>query len=213
MGGWTAVDLYSVVLHEVGHALGLGHSDVPGAVMYPYYRQASGLTADDVAGIQALYGSGGAPAADPGTPALPPPDPSTPSEPGPPLAAASDSDHTHEPPSRALSSDHTHAVGADDSHGSGNPFRAVLRPDAAVAVDRLARNYDRLDLLGLPHHQRNRIRRCGRNGRLKLEHLQRRFGSRIRDEELDGRSSATGGHQCGDRAGLMTRLGTPPGVR
>ena len=77
----TAVDLYSVVLHEVGHALGLGHSDVPGAVMYPYYRQASGLTADDVAGIQALYGSGGAPAADPGTPALPPPDPSTPSEP------------------------------------------------------------------------------------------------------------------------------------
>ena len=66
---WAAgatMDLYSVVLHEAGHALGLGHSDVPGAVMYPYYRQATGLTADDVAGIQALYGSGGTPAADPG---------------------------------------------------------------------------------------------------------------------------------------------------
>ena len=34
-----SVDLYSVTLHELGHALGLGHSDVPGAVMYPYYRR------------------------------------------------------------------------------------------------------------------------------------------------------------------------------
>ncbi len=50
------VDLYSVALHEAGHALGLGHSDQPGAVMYPYYHQASGLTSDDIAGIQDLYG-------------------------------------------------------------------------------------------------------------------------------------------------------------
>ena len=51
------VDLYSVALHEAGHALGLGHSDRPGAVMYPYYKQATGLTDDDIAGIRALYGS------------------------------------------------------------------------------------------------------------------------------------------------------------
>lgn len=69
------VDLYSVALHEAGHALGLGHSDRPGAVMYPYYKLSTGLTDDDIAGIRALYGSNVAP-----TPTLPPtlPPPPTP---------------------------------------------------------------------------------------------------------------------------------------
>ena len=49
------VDLFSVALHEAGHALGLGHSDVPGAVMYPYYHEATGLSAEDIAAIQTLY--------------------------------------------------------------------------------------------------------------------------------------------------------------
>jgi hypothetical protein len=88
------LDLYSVALHEAGHALGLGHSDQPGAVMYPYYHQASGLTWDDIAGIQDLYGAPeeAAPPSPPTTgptnpPPAPPvaPPPSAPTGPQPPV--------------------------------------------------------------------------------------------------------------------------------
>ncbi|MFN3325343.1 MAG: matrixin family metalloprotease [Bryobacteraceae bacterium] len=49
------VDVFSVALHEAGHALGLGHSDLPGAVMYPYYRKVTQLTEEDIAAILDLY--------------------------------------------------------------------------------------------------------------------------------------------------------------
>lgn len=74
-------DVFSVALHEAGHALGLGHSDKPNAVMYPYYHLVTGLTADDIAGIQALYGvrsTGSEPPAPPATPSQPPATPSQP---------------------------------------------------------------------------------------------------------------------------------------
>jgi hypothetical protein len=51
------IDLYTVALHEAGHALGLGHTDDPNSVMYPYYRFGAVLSPDDIAGIQGLYGS------------------------------------------------------------------------------------------------------------------------------------------------------------
>ncbi len=86
------VDLFSVVLHETGHALGLGHSDRPGAVMYPYYKLSTGLTDDDIAGIRALYGSNvpvTVPAPTPAptpTPAPPTPTPAPPTPTPPPVA-------------------------------------------------------------------------------------------------------------------------------
>jgi hypothetical protein len=81
-------DLFTVALHEAGHALGLGHSDRPGSVMYPYYRFAGGLTADDIAGVRALYGASEEerpntpdPPADPDPPTNPTTPPETPTNP------------------------------------------------------------------------------------------------------------------------------------
>jgi len=53
-------DIQGVVTHELGHALGLGHSTVNGATMYPSVQGGStaarSLEPDDQAGVQALYG-------------------------------------------------------------------------------------------------------------------------------------------------------------
>jgi Matrixin len=65
------VDVFSVALHETGHALGLGHSDSPDDVMYPYYRIVSALAPGDIAAVQQQY----APANGSVSPATPTPTP------------------------------------------------------------------------------------------------------------------------------------------
>ncbi|KAL2233595.1 metalloendoproteinase 2-MMP [Sesamum indicum] len=56
----SAVDLESVAVHEIGHILGLGHSSVEEAIMYPSISSGTRkveLADDDIMGIQELYGS------------------------------------------------------------------------------------------------------------------------------------------------------------
>ena len=61
-GGWwlwrytDAESMVWVATHEIGHALGLGHSTVRGTVMWPTVSLGNpALHRDDVAGIRALY--------------------------------------------------------------------------------------------------------------------------------------------------------------
>ena len=65
-GGFYIED---VATHEFGHALGLGHSTLTAATMYPSIstcsQQARSLDADDIAGVLALYPQSAPPPAPP----------------------------------------------------------------------------------------------------------------------------------------------------
>ncbi|XP_031625576.1 matrix metalloproteinase-2-like [Contarinia nasturtii] len=57
---YSTADLMYTAVHELGHALGLDHSNVEDAIMYPAYKIVfKGLHEDDRKGIQNLYGPRG----------------------------------------------------------------------------------------------------------------------------------------------------------
>ncbi|XP_063003578.1 matrix metalloproteinase-9 [Elgaria multicarinata webbii] len=73
--------IFLVAAHEFGHSLGLEHSSVREALMYPMYTYLADfhLHPDDVDGIQYLYGKGSGPG--PTVPSLPTQSPDVPDEP------------------------------------------------------------------------------------------------------------------------------------
>lgn len=59
-GDANGIRLRQVAIHEIGHLLGLSHSDDEAAIMFALYApDRVALAPDDIAGIQALYGPPG----------------------------------------------------------------------------------------------------------------------------------------------------------
>lgn len=53
----SGIDIFQVTAHELGHALGLDHTAVANSLMNPFYVETfSGPQADDIAGMQFIYG-------------------------------------------------------------------------------------------------------------------------------------------------------------
>ncbi len=76
----TSVSAQQILTHEIGHALGLQHSDTPDDIMYELVSlQNRVFSADDINGIQALYGKPVNPTTPNTPPDLPGPDPVSPS--------------------------------------------------------------------------------------------------------------------------------------
>jgi hypothetical protein len=78
---WTACNLAEVVTHEVGHAIGLGHSadrDATMSAAASFDGRCASLGGDDLDGVRALYPAAATPTATPTFTAVPPTETPTP---------------------------------------------------------------------------------------------------------------------------------------
>ena len=53
----SALNLYTTALHEIGHTMGLLHTDDPDTIMYPILKSQPDLTLHDIEGAQLMYGA------------------------------------------------------------------------------------------------------------------------------------------------------------
>ena len=73
----VGVQIINTLTHEFGHSIGLRHSRVRGAMMFPWYTPTTlSLSNDDIQGVQALYGSSVTNSAGTNRPSNNPPTPS-----------------------------------------------------------------------------------------------------------------------------------------